>query len=68
MTSRRLVCLVLIILFCAGGLYTAFHLTELHYKKPRFQKNLIDTLPFMEHWYPRAQVEAALDYLEAEAA
>ena len=65
MKLRRLICLLLIIAFSAGGLYVSLHLAELHYKKPRFQLNLINTLPFMERWFPRDEVEAAAELEEA---
>ncbi|HOO57092.1 MAG TPA: vitamin K epoxide reductase family protein [bacterium] len=61
MRTRRLICMILIILFCAGGFYVAVHLGELHYKKPKHQMNLINTLPFMEKWFPRDEVQKALE-------
>jgi uncharacterized membrane protein len=61
MNRRRIVCLILIIVFSAIGLFTAIHLSQLHYKKPKHQLNLIDTLPFMERWFPRKEVEKAVE-------
>lgn len=60
MKRRRIVCLILIIIFSAVGLYTAFHLSGIHYKKPNHQLNLINTLSFTERWFPRKEVEKAV--------
>jgi uncharacterized membrane protein len=69
MILRRTICLILILLFSAGGLYTAVHLTELHYKNPDHQLSLIKTVPYMQRWFPRAKIEKAIkDKQKAEIA
>jgi uncharacterized membrane protein len=60
MSRRRTICLILILIFSAGGLFTAFHLTQLHYKKPVHQLSLIKTVPYMQHWFSRDKVEKAI--------
>ena len=60
MGLRRTICLIFIIIFSAGGLYTAIHLNELHYKKPKHQLNLINKFKFAERWFPRKEVLKAI--------
>ncbi len=62
--KKRLICLGLVAIFSVVGLYSSIHLAEMHYKKPHHQLMLIDTLPFMEKWFPRDQVESAVKSLE----
>lgn len=57
MSKKRLVSLIIISILSAAGLYTAVHLTELHYKKPKHQLSLINTVHFAERWFPREKVE-----------
>jgi uncharacterized membrane protein len=61
MKRRRLICLILIIIFASVGNFTAVHLSEIHYKKPGHQLNLINKLPLMERWFPRKEVEKAVE-------
>jgi len=58
---RRIICLVLAIVFSAGGVYTAVHLAEIHYKKPRYMLNLLNAAPFLDRYYDREEIEQAVD-------
>jgi uncharacterized membrane protein len=62
--KKRLICLGLTVVFSIVGLYASVHLAEMHYKKPHHQLMLINTLPFMEKWFPRDDVEAAVKSLD----
>ncbi len=59
MSLKRMSSLIIIIVFSAVGIYVATHLTQLHYKKPKHQLNLINTVQFAERWFPRDKTEKA---------
>ena len=63
--KKRAICLALTMVFSAVGLYSSVYLAKMHYKKPHHQLTLIDTLPFMERYFPRDKVEAAVKSLDA---
>ena len=68
MALRRYICLLLIILFSAGGLYTSVHLAQLHYKKPKYMLNLLDRIPPLEKIYDRKEIEEKAAAEEKESA
>ncbi len=68
MGKKQQICLVLIIIFSIGGIYTALHLAEIHYKKPRFRLNLINAVPLMESFWDRTEIEKAVRDAEADEA
>ncbi|HPN94892.1 MAG TPA: vitamin K epoxide reductase family protein [bacterium] len=59
--KKRMISLALVSILSAIGIYTSLHLVQLHYSKPKHQLNLINTLQFMEKWYPRYQVEEEVE-------
>lgn len=63
MNKKTKICLVLIILLSAVGLFTSVHLAEIHYKKPANQLTLLNTLPFLEKFIDKKTI---VDRVEKE--
>ncbi|MFN2354693.1 MAG: vitamin K epoxide reductase family protein [Desulfopila sp.] len=64
MSRNQIACLAIIIAMSIVGIYYAYHLADMHYNKPKYQLNLINTLPFMERLLDREKIAKAVSKQE----